>query len=87
MREFFVIFCVATCLIGACSRDVKNGRDIGYPREVYKDANLGSIVMMNDSIAVIFNRISLNESSSKVVNINEVIISPARDKANEHDYE
>lgn len=73
MREFVVIFLVAACLIGACSQDVKNNRDgdKGYPREAYNDSNLGSIVMMNDSIAIVFNRVGLNESSSKVVNIHD----------------
>ena len=74
MREFVVIFCVTACLIGACSQDVENNDDKvgGYPREVYKDANLGSVVMLNDSIAVIFNRTSLNESSTKIVNIKDI---------------
>ena len=74
MREFVVIFCVAACLIGACCQDVKNDRDgdIGYPREVYNDSNLGSIVMMNDSIAVVFIRRGLNTSLSQVVNIKDI---------------
>lgn len=74
MREFVVTFLVSACLIGACSQDVKNGGDGDecYPREVYKDLHMGSIVMMNDSIAVVFNRTDLNESSSKVVNIKDI---------------
>lgn len=74
MREFVVILCVAVCLIGACCQDVTNNRDgkQRYPKEVYNDANLGSIVMMNDSIAVVFVRKGLNTSLSQVVNIKDI---------------
>lgn len=74
MREFVVIFLVAVCLVGACIYDVKNNRvwDKGYPREVYHDPDLGSIVMIDDSIAVVFIRKGLNTSLSSVVNIKDI---------------
>lgn len=71
MREFVIIFLMAACLIGACSQNNRDG-DKGYPREVYNDSNLGSIVMMNDSIAVVFIRRGLNTSLSQVVNIKDI---------------
>lgn len=71
MREFLVTLCMSACLIGACCQEESGDGDKVYPQEVYNDANLGSIVMMDDSIAVIFFRVGFNESSAKVVNIHD----------------
>lgn len=74
MRKFVVLFFVAFCLLGACRQDVKNNKDgeKTYPREVYNDPNLGSIVMLNDSVAVVFTHESSFESAAQVANIKNI---------------
>lgn len=77
MRKFVVLF-VASCLLGACSQDVKNrdgdkDGDKIYPREVYNDPKLGSIVMLNDSVAIVFTREGFNEAAVQVVNISQIL--------------
>ena len=72
MREYIVTICLAACLIGACSRDVSHHEEKeSYPKEVYNNANLGSIVIINDTVAVVYNRTGLNTSDAQIINLKD----------------
>lgn len=69
--NFLVGFIVCGILtIVGCHSPVESEKDIHYPKTIMNDPDLGRVVAINDSIIVVYNRIGMSSSESKVVNIN-----------------
>ena len=70
MKKFaFAILLVNMCLT-SCKVSYVNDSD-KFPVTVYKEANTGSIVIINDTVAVVYNRTGLNTSDAQIINLKD----------------
>lgn len=69
MKKFAFAILLASMCLTSCKVSYVN--DNKFPVTVYKEANTGSIVIINDTLAVVYNRTGLNTSEAQIINLKD----------------
>lgn len=68
--KYLLISLMIIIFIRCHNHDHKEGTNIPmYPKTIYNNHDEGSIIQINDSVVVVYNKTSMSASDSKVVNI------------------
>lgn len=68
--KYLLILLTIIIFVRCYNSDHKEGANIPiYPKTIYRDPDEGSVIQINDSVVVVYNKTGMSKSDSKVVNI------------------